>query len=37
MPKRISAIVVVLILILGFASLVKAGTARSTWVENEIY
>ncbi|MEH2466374.1 hypothetical protein [Nostoc sp.] len=37
MPKGISAIVVVLILILGFASLVEAGTPRSTWVENEIY
>ena len=37
MLKRISAIVVVLILILGFASLVEAGTPRSTWVENEIY
>ncbi|MCC5627885.1 DUF2252 domain-containing protein [Nostoc sphaeroides CHAB 2801] len=37
MPKRISAIVFVLILILGFASPTQAATPRSTWVENEIY
>lgn len=37
MPKHISAIVFVLILILGFASPVQAATLRSTWVENEIY
>ncbi|MEH1865035.1 MAG: DUF2252 family protein [Nostoc sp.] len=35
--KHISAIVVVLILTLGFISLVQAATPRSTWVENEIY
>ncbi|MEA5603994.1 DUF2252 domain-containing protein [Nostoc sp. UHCC 0252] len=37
MPKHISAIVVALILILGFASPVQAATPRSSWVENEIY
>ncbi|MEH2059960.1 MAG: hypothetical protein V7K97_28160 [Nostoc sp.] len=37
MPKHISAIALVLILILGFTSLVKAATPRSTWVQNEIY
>ncbi|MEH2246650.1 hypothetical protein [Nostoc sp.] len=36
MPKHISAIVFVLIFILGFASPVQAATPRSTWVENEI-
>ncbi|MHC5935829.1 DUF2252 domain-containing protein [Nostoc sp.] len=37
MPKYISAIAFILILILGFASPVQAATPRSTWVENEIY
>jgi hypothetical protein len=39
MPKyiSISAIVFVLILILGFISPSQAATVRSTWVENEIY
>ncbi|MBG1263209.1 DUF2252 domain-containing protein [Nostoc commune] len=37
MPKHISAIAFILILILGFASPGQAATLRSTWVENEIY
>jgi uncharacterized protein (DUF2252 family) len=37
MLRHISAIVFVLIFILGFASPVQAATLRSTWVENEIY
>ncbi|MHC5824429.1 MAG: DUF2252 domain-containing protein, partial [Nostoc sp.] len=37
MPKYISAIAFILILILSFASPVQAATPRSTWVENEIY
>ncbi len=37
MLKYISAIVFVLIFILGFASPIQAATLRSSWVENEIY
>jgi uncharacterized protein (DUF2252 family) len=37
MLRHISAIVLVLIFILGFASPVQAATLRSTWVKNEIY
>ncbi|MEH2416262.1 DUF2252 domain-containing protein [Nostoc sp.] len=37
MLKHISAIIFVLIFILGLASPVQAATPRSTWVENEIY
>jgi uncharacterized protein (DUF2252 family) len=37
MPKYISAIVAVFLLIIGFASTIQAATPRSTWVENEIY
>jgi len=37
MLKQISAIIIILLLTLGFPSKSQAATSRSTWVENEIY